>query len=269
MRIQDHYFSKKYFTLSKNPTGILQTKNIPINIEKYYNNNNYISHINNKKTIINYLYSIAQIYNLKFKISLIKKYSNKKNIIDFGCGNGKFLKYMQNHNYQIQGYENNIIGKLEAIKKLSPKNIKNNINELIPSDIITLWHVLEHLQDPLNILKTLETKLKNNGIIIIAVPNYKSFDGQYYKEFWAAYDVPRHIYHYSKESFINYYSKYFKIINISQLLIDAYYISFLSENYKKKSFLNFFNAIKIGFTSNWKAKKTGNYSSLIYILQSF
>lgn len=267
MKIKDYYYSNKYFKLLEIKKGILQTQNIPNKLEKYYNNNNYISYTNKKKKLLNYLYSIAQIYNLQFKLSLIKKYSNKQDIIDFGCGNGEFLKYMKKNNYKIQGYEPNKIGQYISKKKLSIEIIKNNIEKLKKSNIITLWHVLEHLENPLSILKNLEKKLNKHGIIIIASPNYKSFDAKYYKKFWAGYDVPRHIYHYSKEGFINYYSKYFKIIGIEHLILDSYYISLLSENYKKSIF-KLLKAIYIGFKSNWEAKKTGNYSSLIYILKS-
>lgn len=267
MIVQDYYYSNKIFKLLEIEKGILKTQNVPNDIYKYYNDINYIPYQNYKKKLKNILYIIIQKYTMKYKLSIIKKYSNEKNIIDFGCGSGSFLKYMQNNNYDIQGYEPNKIARQQTENKIK-KQLSTSIDKLNKTNIITLWHVLEHLKNPLKILNKLKKKLYKNGIILIAIPNYKSFDSIYYKKFWAGYDVPRHIYHYSKQGFINYFSKYFKIIAVIPLFFDSYYISLLSENYKNNSF-SFLNAIKIGFQSNWKAKKTGNYSSLIYVLKQF
>lgn len=265
MIVKDYYYSNKEFKLSEIQKGVLKTQNIPNNINVYYDSNNYISHQNCKKNLKDILYSYFQKYNLNYKLSIIQKYSNGKNIIDYGCGNGLFLRYMKNNGYFVQGYELNETAKKKAENKINQK-LKNSIHEFDKTDIVTLWHVLEHLKNPLKVLNQLQKKLNSDGIIFIAVPNYKSFDAEYYKCFWSAYDVPRHIYHYSKEGFINYFSRYFKIIGTAPLLFDSYYVSLLSENYKKSSF-RFLNAIKIGFQSNWKAKKTANYSSIIYILK--
>ncbi|MCB9202412.1 MAG: class I SAM-dependent methyltransferase [Flavobacteriales bacterium] len=266
MKIKDYFYSQEEFTLEKISEGILQTQNIPSDISNYYNSENYISHTNKKQGLKDLLYSKIQRINLKNKLKLIQKYSNKKTILDYGCGNGIFLEFMKSNGYSIQGFEPSNLGKKETEKRLESTLI-DNINEIKNTDIITLWHVLEHIENPDEILEKLKSKLNPNGIILIALPNYKSYDAKYYKEFWAAWDVPRHIFHYSKDGAVNYFSKKFKLIDISPLLFDSFYVSLLSENYKKNP-LAFLKAFYIGLKSNLKAKKDKNYSSLVYILKN-
>jgi len=135
-------------------------------------------------------------------------------------------------------------------------------------DVITLWHVLEHLpklEEHISIFKKL---LKPEGAIIIAVPNYKSYDAEYYKNYWAAYDVPRHLWHFSERSMSNLFSiEKMKVVKILPMKFDSFYVSLLSEKYKSGK-MNYLGALKIGWLSNFKAKKSGEYSSLIYVIQN-
>lgn len=133
-------------------------------------------------------------------------------------------------------------------------------------DVITLWHVFEHIENQEEILSQFYQKLKANGKLIIAVPNHTSYDGQKYKEFWAAYDVPRHIYHFSKKGMLQLMNnENWKVEKIAPLLLDSFYISMLSEKYKKNPLFWLFGGIH-GAISNFKALKTGEFSSLIYII---
>src|SRR5699024_4600730 len=134
-------------------------------------------------------------------------------------------------------------------------------------DVISMWHVLEHVPDLEKQLNELDRLLKKNGVLFIAVPNFKSYDAEHYQEFWAAYDVPRHLWHFSKTSISKIFDEFgFEIVATHPLKFDSYYVSLLSEKHKTgKS--NFVKAFWTGFRSNSKAKRTNQYSSMIYVLK--
>jgi predicted SAM-dependent methyltransferase len=110
--------------------------------------------------------------------------------------------------------------------------------------------------------------LKDEGIAFIALPNHKSWDTQYYKKQWAAWDVPRHLYHFSMDTFSNLAKKHgFKIVEILPMKFDAFYVSLLSEKYRTNK-MNYIKALFQGMKSNrWAKKNNNNYSSLIYVLR--
>jgi predicted SAM-dependent methyltransferase len=135
-------------------------------------------------------------------------------------------------------------------------------------DVITLWHVLEHLPDLEDDIKTVQKLLNPNGCVVVAVPNFKSYDANYYKGFWAAYDVPRHLWHFSQQSISMLFSKVqMKLESTHPLVMDAYYVSLLSNKLKSRSY-RILNSLWVGFISNLKALKSGEYSSLIYVLKN-
>lgn len=147
--------------------------------------------------------------------------------------------------------------------------IASSIEEIKGSfSVITLWHVLEHVLDINNTIDTLVSRLDQTGTIFIAVPNYKSMDSTHYKQNWAAYDVPRHLWHFSQTTMTNLLKQHgLKIKTIEPMKLDAYYVSLLSEKYKagKTGVYQYINAIKTARKSNSLAKRTKEYSSLIYI----
>ena len=157
------------------------------------------------------------------------------------------------------------LGKTIVSEEIIENLLQNNETE--EYDVITMWHVLEHVENLQEYIQQLKDLLKENGTLLIAVPNYKSYDANYYKEFWAAYDVPRHLWHFSQASI----SKLFSVENISvvktlPMKFDSYYVSLLSEKYKNGK-MNPIKAFLVGFTSNRKSKQTKEYSSLIYVLK--
>lgn len=269
MKIKDYFLSNEIFEIKETHEykDVLKTQNIPEDLEKYYQSKEYISHYKDN-TLKSKMYQYVQKLNEKYKLKIINKYKSTGKLLDYGCGDGKFLEFMKNKNFSILGYEPNKKAAKSAENKIGKNNIINSIDciENNSIDIITLWHVLEHIHNPEEILSKLKLKLKNDGCILIAVPNYKSFDAKFYKEHWAAWDVPRHIYHYSKEGAINFFNKNnFKVINTYPLPFDSFYISLISENYSK----NYFSLLRfpiIGILSNLKSILNKNYSSLIYIL---
>ena len=134
-------------------------------------------------------------------------------------------------------------------------------------EAITLWHVLEHVTDMPETLAFFKAKLKKDGVLIIAVPNHVSYDAQYYKEFWAAYDVPRHLHHFDLKSMkALLQNDGFKLVETKPMKFDSFYVSMLSEKCKTGS-VNLLKAFWIGLCSNFKAKDSSSYSSTIYIFK--
>ena len=191
----------------------------------------------------------------------------EKNILDIGAGTGDFLKVCKVNLWNVFGTEPDMEARNIAAKKgvLLHKDVSHFTDKKF--EIITLWHVLEHVENLEQYISTLEKLLTKNGTLIIAVPNYKSYDANYYSKFWAAFDVPRHLWHFSETSI----SKLFAPVNLKvektlPMKFDAYYVSLLSEKYKCGS-MKPISALYRGFVSNIKAIKSKQYSSLIYVLK--
>ncbi len=237
----------------------------------YYKSEDYISHTDSKRNIFESVYHFIRNISLKRKLKLINSFqTQEKKLLDIGCGTGDFLQTAKANHWQISGIEPNEKAREIANNKTDDSIFETEqLHKFKPQsfDVITLWHVLEHLpklEDHISIFKTL---LKPNGVLVIAVPNYKSYDANYYKNFWAAYDVPRHLWHFSKTSISKLVAKEnMKVIKTLPMKFDSYYVSLLSEKYKS-GFMNIFKAFWIGLRSNQKAKQSGEYSSLIYVIK--
>jgi 2-polyprenyl-3-methyl-5-hydroxy-6-metoxy-1,4-benzoquinol methylase len=240
-------------------------------IGKYYQSEDYISHSDKANSPVNYIYKIARKYALSSKRRLINSVAKDKKgrLLDYGCGTGYFLDTMKSNGWKTYGLEPN--DKARAVANSKAK-VKSSIDELNLKnkkfDIITLWHVLEHIHDLNDTIKVLKTILKEKGKIIIAVPNIESYDSHIFEEQWAAYDVPRHLYHFSQETMNTLMLKHgLKIKQVYPLTLDAYYVSLLSNQYKynKNKFLK---SLITGYKSNtYASQNNNNYSSLIYIIK--
>ena len=272
IRVKDYSNTKEDFTIvSCETTNLLFTNPRPKekDISKYYDFDDYISHTNKKNDFIGKLYQRVRSYSIKRKYRLISKLSNSKKILDLGSGTGEFLSYMQVKGFDAYGVE---IAK--KAREASIKNhrliIKDSISNLNKKnfDIITMWHVLEHVYDLDSYMKKIKTILNDEGILVIAVPNHKCFDRKFYGKYWAGWDVPLHLWHFDKKSMQKLSKKYgFSISSIHPLYFDSFYVSLLSSKYKNKSY-RLTQAFLVGLLSNLLAKfKTGEYSSLIYILK--
>lgn len=255
--------------------GLLFTQDIPAQDEmaKYYQAEQYISHSDTSKGIINKLYHFVRKRTLISKRKLIIGVAGLKqgSILDIGSGTGAFLKTMQDAGWNIAGIEPDEIARANSEKTHRIRPLKPSGSKDLPTeefDAITMWHVLEHIHDLDGQMNELHRLLKQSGKIFIAVPNYTSYDAKYYGAHWAAWDVPRHLYHFSPDSMEKLCRQHgFSITSIKPMWFDSFYVSMLSEQYKSgKS-----NVIKggiIGLISNLKAlfnKK--KCSSLIYILE--
>ena len=274
LTLKDHSVSGEEFHLLHNKElDLLETFPQPKGekLSEYYKSEDYISHTNTKRNLLEYVYHFVRQIALKRKLELINSFNSEdKNLLDIGCGTGDFLETALKANWDITGIEpdesarkiansktNKSVFKIEYLEKLKPNSF----------DVITLWHVLEHLPNLEMHASLFKSLLKPNGTLVIAVPNYKSYDAEHYKNFWAAYDVPRHLWHFSRTSISELFRKEdLTLVKTLPMIFDAYYVSLLSEKYKS-GFINPFKAFWIGFKSNQKAKYSKEYSSLIYILK--
>ena len=273
---KDYTVSGEYFSIEKCLTcTLLFTQNIAEQNEigRYYASENYISHSDTQAGLVNKLYHLIRKKTLQSKKKLIERGSEKSNgnILDIGCGTGAFLHTMKTEGWEITGLEpdENARAKAKTLYGIQPQP-SNNIFNLPDNgyDAITMWHVLEHVHQLHEYIGQLKNMLTDNGKIFIAVPNYTSYDAQHYNAFWAAYDVPRHLYHFSPASMKRLVEQHgLTIKKIKPMWFDSFYVSMLSEKYKSGKG-NLMKAFLIGFVSNIKALfNPDKCSSLIYIIE--
>ncbi len=274
LKVTDHSVSKESFELVKDTQfGFLVTTPLPdvSDLAKYYETEEYISHTDTKRNLFEKVYHLVREYAIKKKVTLINKEQAKGSLLDIGCGTGDFLSAAKNNGWSVTGIEPNEAARTKANSKTDNKVFDTLKLETLPADsfdVITLWHVLEHLPDLESHIEVFKKLLKSNGSLIIAVPNHKSFDAIHYNEFWAAYDVPRHLWHFSQSSIKNLFGKFqFQLNKTIPMKFDSFYVSLLSEKYKTGK-QNMFKAFWIGLHSNMKAKHTSEYSSLIYVFKN-
>ncbi|XCF07859.1 class I SAM-dependent methyltransferase [Tamlana crocina] len=275
LNLKDHSVSGEDFQLLENEKfGFLETYPKP-SIEKlpeYYESEDYISHTDSKRNLFEKAYHLVRFFSLKSKLNLINRFSEgEKTLLDFGCGTGDFLQTAQKNNWKVFGIEPN-----EQARGIANKKTNNAVFDAgqffkfkeHSFDVITLWHVLEHLPNLEEDLSVFKKLLKPNGTLIIAVPNYKSYDAKHYKNFWAAYDVPRHLWHFNRDSVSKLMNSFsLQVIKTKPMWFDAFYVSLLSEKYKAGK-MNLICAFCIGLFSNLKALATKEVSSLIYVAKN-
>ena len=273
MKVKDYSVSQEVFELVENQEfGFLETRPKPLHLDKYYESENYISHTDTKRNLFEKVYHLVRKVSLKQKLKLIN--SNKsttKKLLDFGCGTGDFLKTAKDGGWSVYGIEPNEqarrIANAKTNNAVQSSNAFNTFKEN-SFDVITLWHVLEHIPDLEEKISAFKKLLKPNGLLIIAVPNYKSYDAQYYKSYWAAYDVPRHLWHFNKVALTTLVSKFnLTVKKTKPMWFDAFYVSLLSEKYKTGK-MKPIKGILIGLLSNIKTLGTGEGSSLIYYIKN-
>ncbi len=269
LKTKDYTVTGEEFELLYDETlQMLITIPQPKDLDKYYRSDDYISHTDASTSFFDKAYQIVKKYSLWKKLRLIKKNSTcGKTLLDVGAGTGDFLLAAKNGDWDAEGIEPN----QDARSRAQEKGIELCTNMKLLSnkkyDVITLWHVLEHLPNLDEQIKKLVTLLNENGTMVIAVPNFKSYDARHYKKYWAAFDVPRHLWHFSKEAIERLFSDHgMKVIKTKPMLFDSFYVSLLSEKYRNGR-LNYFKAFGIGFLSNIKAWSSKEYSSHIYILK--
>lgn len=272
LTVKDHSVSKETFDLYHDETmDMLITSPQPSleNLGKYYESDDYISHTDSKRSLFEKAYHFVKSIALKNKLALINSQQPKQGrILDIGAGTGDFLAVAKDDGWQTVGVEPSNKARTIALQK-EVSFVENTLGlESHSFDVITMWHVLEHVPNLDNQLKELKRLLKPSGTLIVAVPNFKSFDAKHYGVFWAAYDVPIHFWHFSKKAIKMLFEKEdMKLEKVLPMKFDSFYVSLLSEKYKNGK-MNFIKAFFIGLRSNIKAKRNFEYSSHIYVLKN-
>lgn len=270
LAVKDYTVSQEIFSLYYNRAyDLLLTDPIPPKeiLGNYYQSENYISHTDGKRNLFERLYQGVKKIALRKKVDLLFKQNNTVgSLLDIGCGTGDFLVEAKKRGWTTTGFEPNDKASELATKK--GITIAKQLSDLPDHsfDVITLWHVLEHIPNLEEQIIVLRRLLKPEGKLIVAVPNYKSYDAMHYKEYWAAFDVPRHIWHFSQKSITTIFSQFdFKVDELQPMLFDSFYVSLLSEEYKSGK-KNWIKAFFVGLRSNVEARNSMEYSSLIYCL---
>jgi len=275
LECKDYFLSNETFKIVEcNKCGFTFINPRPehSHLHRYYDSPEYISHSGTNKGIVNSIYKKVRKHTHKNKMKLISKYSNGNTILDIGCGSGELLDLFNQNNWETIGIEPNPnarnFAKLEYGLEVNDEPFISNISDK-SKDAITMWHVLEHVSGLNGRMLELKRILKDNGVLFIAVPNRLSYDAIHYQKYWAAYDVPRHLYHFTPDTMKKLLDKFnFSVVGTIPMKFDSYYVSMLSEKYKTGK-NNIIKALYIGFKSNLKAcKDKSTYSSLIYIIKN-
>ncbi len=268
--MRDYSVSGEDFTLEALEDGsLLRTITSPLaDMSKYYESQDYISHTDGARNLFEKVYQWVKAISLRNKVKMIGKHVGMPgNILDIGCGTGDFLVHAKSEGWKIQGVEPNPTAAGFAARK--GVLVQNNTAGLPQNtfNVITMWHVLEHVPDPEAQFVELLRLLKPEGLLVIAVPNFKSLDAQHYGPFWAAFDVPRHLWHFSQKAISNLASRHqMKVVQTLPMWFDAFYVSLLSEKYRHGK-IRPVQGLWQGLRSNLSALRTGECSSQIYLLK--
>jgi SAM-dependent methyltransferase len=255
--------------------GLRFTQDVPDagSIGRYYKSDNYISHSNTNKGLVNRLYHMVRRQTLSDKYRLIASAARTRQgkLLDIGAGTGAFVGYMQERGWEVTGLEPDETARRVALTDHKVELVDMDQLFSLPPDsfeAITLWHVLEHVHDLHPYIERLKALVKRNGRIFIAVPNYTCYDAGVYQSFWAAYDVPRHLYHFSPDAMESLLAEHGLQLQYSQpMWYDSIYISMLSEKYRGGGHGNNVKAVLTGLVSNIKAFiDKSRCSSLIYVI---
>ncbi len=269
----DYFLTGEKFEIVKcKGCGFRFTNPRPVagDLGRYYESAEYISHSDTRKGLFASVYQLVRKYTLARKLSMISKFGQKGEILDIGCATGQFLHYMSEHGWNTTGIEPDEKARERAVADYGLQVFpEEKINALSKFSfyVITMWHVLEHVSDLTGRMEQLKSLLKPEGTLIIAVPNCDSYDAKRYRQFWAGYDLPRHLYHFTKSDIKLLAEKNgFTIVNILPMKFDAFYVSLLSEKYKSGT-MRWIPALWNGFWSNLRAGQKYGHSSQIYVIK--
>ena len=275
LELRDWFLTQEYFVICRcNHCDFHFTNPRPfgVDLNRYYQSEDYISHTTQKLSILNRMYLIARYIAVRSKFKRIVKLAKGKSILDIGCGTGELLNHFKNNGWQTMGIEPNEKARNFATSKYNLDIYEESeIKNIMPYsyDVITMWHVLEHVVDLNKRIEDIKRILKKGGTLFVALPNHRALDAKIYEKHWAAYDVTRHLYHFSRSTTKKLFEKHQLTVNeIIPMKQDAYYICLLSEKYKNGK-INYLRGFLNGLRSNRYARKNNNeYSSLIYVIKN-
>lgn len=273
---KDYSFTQEEFSIvSCQSCGFKFTNPIPTEdkIGEYYKAENYISHTSSKKGLFERIYHLVRKRAIKNKLKLVSDYSSGKDLLDFGCGTGDFLHFASEQGWNAQGMEPSEDARKIAEEKGITVHSTESLNQLKENslDAISMWHVLEHVYHLNKDFDQLKKALRSGGYFFIAVPNCQSYDANHYGKFWAAWDLPIHLYHFTPKDIQNFAKEHeLTYVKTTPMKFDSFYVSMLSEKYRSsKEKVGLGHMIKgffRGWISNMKANKE-QYSSQIYVLK--
>jgi 2-polyprenyl-3-methyl-5-hydroxy-6-metoxy-1,4-benzoquinol methylase len=271
LKVKDHSVSGEEFELLiDDELQLLKTYPQPDAevLGRYYESDDYISHTDSRRSLFEKLYHVVKQKALRDKVKLIEKvHPVKGRLLDIGAGTGDFLVQAKGSGWNIMGIEPSAKAKGIALKKEVTFIDTIDLIDANSVDVVTMWHVLEHVPDVEKQISDLKRIVKADGVIIIAVPNFKSYDALHYGKFWAAYDVPRHLWHFSKTAIEKLFAlQGMHLVKVIPMKFDSFYVSLLSEKYKTGK-MNFIKGFLTGLRSNIKASGNSEYSSHIYIIK--
>ncbi|WP_036380890.1 class I SAM-dependent methyltransferase [Muricauda sp. MAR_2010_75] len=269
LKTKDYSVSGESFELWQDDVlDMLATRPQPEDSSPYYESEEYISHTDAKESFTDKLYQAVKRKNLSNKIQLIEsQLDSSESLLDIGAGTGDFLLSARKVGFYVVGVEPN--AKARELAAGKGVELKAELQDIINQkfQVITLWHVLEHLPNLEEQINRIVSLLKDDGTLIVAVPNFKSYDAKHYGSHWAGYDVPRHLWHFSRTAIAKLFDKHkMEVVSIRPMWFDAFYVSMLSEKYKGNK-LYLITAFFVGLWSNLKGIFTKEYSSLIYVLK--
>ncbi len=237
---------------------------------KYYKSKEYISHSNTREGIFSFVYQKVRNYTLVKKQKLVESYNASGTIIDIGCATGHFLNQMKKAGWNTLGIEPDSDTRKQAFENFNLQVFDEPHLDSIAEnsmDVITMWHVLEHVADLNGRMMQLKKILAPNGVVFIAVPNSNSYDAEHYGKYWAAYDVPRHLYHFTQNDISLLFEKFgFRLEKVLPMKFDSFYVSLLSEKYKRGK-MQILSAFWIALLSNVKFGKKKGFSSMIFVFK--
>ena len=274
---EDHFSSRELFPVCDcRQCGFRFTNHFPseVSIGRYYDSAGYISHSDSDKGITNKLYHLFRRMMLLQKVRIVKRFTHNREarLLDIGCGTGYFLHTAREAGYHVTGIEKNSMAREKAIS-LFGLNVQDDLDHFAQGqsfEVITLWHVLEHLEKLNESIGNIKEMMQPGGTLVIALPNHLSYDAGVYGRQWAAYDVPRHLWHFTPKTVEQLSEKHgMKVVKRYRMPLDAFYISLLSESYRgHSSLVRYPKAILTGMVgllfSLFDLKKS---SSVIYIIK--
>ena len=278
LRVPDRSVSQEVFTIARCAgCGLLFTNPRPdaAHAGRYYESAAYVSHNAGARGLTNRLYKLARYFTVRRKVALLTRLNGGQagRLLDYGCGTGHFLAGARAAGWRVTGIEPAAGARADAVARVGQPILEPAALAKLPPasfDVITLWHVLEHVHALHDTLSLLLAALRPNGKLLIAVPNAESLDAQHYREAWAAYDVPRHLYHFVPATMRRLLAGHgLRVVETRPLPLDAYYVSLLSERrLPAERASGWLSAVRAGYKSNqYAAQHGGAYSSLLYVVE--
>lgn len=267
LKLKDYFLTGEEFEIEKDPSSnILRTVPQPDSLDRYYESENYLSHSASQKNFFERCYNLAKASNLRSKLGLFQRYVKTGKILDIGAGIGDLVKILSDNGYNTTGVEPSSLARKVALKNKIELQSSTEKLHSHTFEAISMYHVLEHVSDIDKQKSEILRLLEDRGILILALPNYKSLDAKVFARHWAGYDVPRHLYHFDRKAVSNFFDKEFELIDTYPLWFDSLYVSILSARYKKWP-VPFVSGIMVGICSNISAIITKEYSSITYVLK--